>query len=145
MNREEFIDTVLNHLFETFMPPGMEKAQQKLEERYESLPNGVNRKAWKLYEYSEEDRKSLQKKLHASIQEVIAESTQGVGDVEFGLISNEEGAELERTFKASDETQVLNLARRWAEDQGYSIEEPPSGSESIYDWRIDGRRLVKVN
>lgn len=144
MNKEEFIDKTLTTLFEDFMPPGMNNARERIEERHE-LPQGVERAAWHLYEYSEDDRVELGYKLRSAAKRVIDEATHGAGHVELALVAPEaEDAELERTFRANDQTRALNKAIEWAEDEGYSVEEPPQGSESVYDWRIDGRRLTKL-
>jgi len=145
MHKETFIDRTLSHLFETFMPPGMEKAKRRLEERQE-LPDGVERAAWELYEYSEDDRKLVEHKLRAAAREVVLEATKGVGRVEVGLIaSGNEDAEIERTFRGNDEQRVLRQVKDYADEQGYSIEEPSEGSESIWDWRFDGRRLTQLD
>lgn len=145
MDKETFIDRTLNRLFETFMPPGMEKAKRLLEERQE-LPGGVERAAWELYEYSEDDRKVVEHKLRAAAREVVLEATKGVGRVEVGLVASEgENSELERTFRGNDEDRVLQQVKDYAEQEGYSIEEPPEGSESIWDWRFDGRRLTQLD
>ena len=142
MDKETFIDRTLNRLFETFMPPGMEEARVRLEERLE-VPQSVERAAWNLYEYSSEDRELVAHKLRAAAREVVLEATKGVGQVELGLVASESSdAELERTFRGSDKSRALRKAIEWADTEGYSVEEPPEGSESASDYRIDGRRLT---
>lgn len=144
MNKAEFIDQTLNTLFEDYMPPGMDEARERIEERQE-VPQGLNRAAWTMYEYTKEDRTELGYKLRSAAKRVVAEATHGAGHVELGLVAPEaEDAEIERTFRANDDTKALNLAIRYAEEEGYTVEDPPEGSESIYDYRIDGRRLTKL-
>jgi len=141
MDRETFIDRTLNKLFETFMPPGMETARIRLEERFD-LPQSVERAAWNLYEYSSEDREKISHKLRAAAREVVLEATKGVGQVELGLVaSSSSDEELERTFRGSDKSRALRKAIEWADTEGYNVEKPPAGSESASDYRIDGRRL----
>lgn len=142
MDKETFIDRTLNRMFETFMPPGMEKARARLEERFE-VPHSVERAAWNLYEYSSSDRELVAHKLRAAAREVVLEATKGVGQVELGLVAPEgSDAELERTFRGSDKSKALRKAIEWAESENYNVEEPPTGSESASDYRIDGRRLT---
>lgn len=144
MDKKEFIDRTLNTLFEDYMPPGMELAKQRIEER-QKVPQGLHEAAWTVYEYSEKDRTELGYKLRSAAKKVVQEATHGAGHVELALVSPQaEDAELERVFKANDETKALNLAIEYAEEQGYNVEEPPEGSESVYDYRIDGRRLTKL-
>lgn len=140
MKKEEFIDRTLNCLFENHMPPGYEKARRKIRERFDA---SVEKAAWELYSYSPEDKAAVTKKLREAARQVTQEATKGAGEIEVGLLSpGDEDAEIERVFKASDKTRVLNRVRRYAEDQGYDVEEPPQGSESLLDWRFDGRRLT---
>lgn len=142
MDKKTFIDQTLNRLFETFMPPGMEKVRVRLKERFE-VPQPVERAAWNLYEYSSEDRELVAHKLRAAAREVVFEATKGVGQVELGLVASEDSdAELERTFRGSDRSRALKKAIKWADTKGYNVEEPPQGTESASDYRIDGRKLT---
>jgi len=145
MNKETFIDRTIKTLFNEHMPPGMESARVALRERQE-VPKTLEQKAWILYEYNSADEDAVKQKVRSAAKKVVAEATHGVGDLEYGLIADSESnAEIEKTFKASSETRVLELARRYAENQGYAIEEPSSGSESLLDWRFDGRRLTQID
>ncbi len=145
MNKSTFIDRTIKTLFNEHMPPGMEKAKMALKER-QRPPEKLEQAAWQLYEYKSEDEAAVRKKVRSAAKQVVTEATHGAGDLEFGLLApRSEDAEIEKTFEASSETRVLELARRYAEEQNYSIEEPPSGSESLLDWRFDGRRLTKLN
>lgn len=145
MKKSEFIEKTLTRLFETFMPPGMEQARSRILERQNVPVNKVNRAGWEMYDYTDEDRSELSHKLRAAAQEVITESMDG-NQVEFGLLAPEAADyEIERVFRARDEEDVLDRVIAWAEGEGYTIEEPPEGSESIFDWRFDGRRLTKID
>lgn len=146
MKKSEFIDRTLTRLFETFMPPGMEEARSRILERENvSDETIINRAAWELYEYSDEDQPEIRHKLRAAVQEVITE-TGGGGQVEIGLLAPEEmDAEIERVFGGRKIGSVLLNIVDWAEEQGYEVERPPQGSESVLDWRIDGRRLTLID
>lgn len=145
MNKETFIDKTIKTLFNEHMPPGMEKARRLIEER-QRPPEKLEQAAWQLYEYTPKDEAAVKDKVRSAAMKVVTEATHGAGDLEYGFLAPEgENAEIEKTFEASSETRVLELARRYAEDQGYSIEEPPSGSESLLDWRFGGRRLTQIN
>lgn len=141
MDKETFVARTVNRLIENHMPPGYEKAKMKIEERFEA-PNSLERAAWQLYEYSEQDRPEIAKKIRtAAIEEAAT-----VGEVEFGLLAPDtENYEIEKTFRARDEQRVLDMAIKWAEGEGYDVEEPSGGAESIFDWRFDGRKLTQIN
>jgi hypothetical protein len=142
MKEQKFVEETIQRLLEAHMPPGYEEARRRIEERLE-VPKRIERAAWELYEYKEEDRRKIIEKLRKAAKEVITDSVSGAGEIEVGLLAPEsDEAEIERTFKASDRTRVLELVKAYAEDQGYSIEKPPQGSESLLDWRFGGRRLT---
>ena len=142
MKEQEFVEQTIKRLFEEYMPPGYGEAKRQIEERFK-VPEKIERAAWELYEYSPGDREAIQEKLQKAAKSVIAEAKKGKNEIEVGLLAPEtEGVEIERTFKASDRTRALNLAKAYAEDEGYTVEEPPQGSESLLDWRFDGRRLT---
>lgn len=145
MNKEKFIDLTLSKLFTEHMPPKMEGVKLKLQER-QNPPENLEQMAWKYYDYKPEDEAEVKKKVREAAKQAVAEATKGAGEVEYGLLAPEsEDAEIERTFRASSETRVLELVQAYAEDEGYTIEEPPAGSESLLDWRFDGRRLTQLN
>ena len=144
MDKAEFIDRTLNTLFNEHMPPGMDTAKERLEERFR-VDESINRAAWHLYEYSEDDRTELGYKLRSAAKRVVSEAT-SKNQVEFGLLAPDaEDYEIERTFRAHDEEGALHRAVAWAEEEGYEVEEPTGDAESVFDWRIDGRRLTKID
>lgn len=144
MKRQKFAEDVLTRLFETFMPPGMEEARPMIEEKYGRDIDSLERTAWEIYEYSEEDRPYLRQKLMASAREEIFEKSRrtGHGSVEIGLLApNAEDYEIEEYFEGRTLNQALMSAKEWAEEQGYSFEEPESGSHPL-DYEVDGRKFT---
>lgn len=145
MDKVEFIDQTLNHLFEDFMPPGMKNARVRIEEKFDVDSKKVNRAAWELYEYAEEDRPEVEHKLQAAAREVVLDEMQK-NSVEFGLLAPDaQDHEIERVFRAHTQEEALHQAIEWAEEEGYNVEEPSGDAESIFDWRIDGRRLTQID
>jgi len=144
MTKQEFAEDVLTRLFETFMPPGMEEAKPVIEEKYGDQVDALERMAWEIYEYSEDDRSAIKQKLIASAREEIFEKSRRTGhsSVEIGLLAPEsEDYEIEEYFEGRTLNQALMSAIEWAEDQGYDVED--SGSHSL-DYEIDGRKLTRI-
>jgi hypothetical protein len=145
MNKEEFIDRTLTCLFEETMPPGMERAKLRIQERFDVPSDSLNRLAWEMYDYSDKDRTQVVQKLRTAAGKVVSEAMQK-NTVEFGLLAPEaEDYEIERVFRAHDEEGALHRAIEWAEEEGYEVEEPTGDAESIFDWRFDGRRLTQID
>jgi len=146
MQKQEFVEDVLTRLFETFMPPGMEEAEPIIKEKYGREVDNLERMAWDLYEYSEGDRPLIRQKLVASAREVVFEKSRrtGLSSVEIGLLAPDaEDYEIEEYFEGRTINQALMSAIEWAEEQGYSVEEPDSGSHPL-DYEIDGRKLTQM-
>lgn len=113
-----------------------------IEEKYGRDIDSLERTAWEIYEYSEEDRPYLRQKLMASAREEIFEKSRRHGSVEIGLLApNAEDYEIEEYFEGRTLNQALMSAKEWAEEQGYSFEEPESGSHPL-DYEVDGRKFT---
>lgn len=143
MRKDEFIDRTLTELFTSFMPPGMEKAKTKIEER-QKPPEKLEEAAWQMYEVKEKDVPAIKRKVREAAKKTVFESAQ-LNSVELGLLAPAgSDYEIERTFRARSEEDALRNAVEWAESQGYTVEEPSGKGESVFDWRIDGRKLTQI-
>lgn len=150
MTKDEFVDETLNNLFNNFMPPGTDGVKSKLSERFGTEIDeamNVEKASWELYEYKTEDRSQIRQKIMAAVAETALNEARRTGhsSTELGLIAPEsEDYEIERYFEGRTENQALQKAINYAEEQGYSVQEPTGEGESVFDWRFDGRRLTQI-